>query len=184
MSEIPDSTLRSLFDEDANLDDIPDREESSSPDEPVTYRRLHNEKAPNIKIKHEKFAHRQLAYLIGSGRTQSECAIELGYTDAWVSQICRQPWFQDLVLEEITRTGRSVVDELIKNAAPGSVLTLLELRDSAQSETVRSSCAKELLNRYLGNTTVVVRHEEQTSGNAVEEVERLEREANRLRAVS
>jgi hypothetical protein len=181
--DIPSSTLSSLFD-DIDLTDLPEESCSAAEQNREEVRPLWNAKEPNINIKHERYRHRALAYLIGSGRTQGEAAKELGYTDAWVSQICRQTWFQELVLEEITRTGRSAVDELIKNAAPGSVLTLIEMRDTAKSEAVRLNASRELLNRYLGNTTVVIRHEEEASSNVVEEVARLEREADRLRTSS
>ena len=147
-------------------------------------RPLYNALPPNIDIKHERIRHRMLAYLLANGRTQEQAAAEMGYTGPWVSQIARQPWFQELMLEEKTRSGRQAVDELIRGAAPGSVLTLMELRDSAESESVRFNASKELLNRYLGNTTVVLRREEEASSNVVEEVERLEQQANRLRSSS
>jgi len=173
--DIKESTLDNLFDDVLSGPD-------SGQDE-VDVRPLFNQQDPNVKIKHERMVHRQMAWRVGAGSTQREISHEFGYSEAWVSQICRQEWFQEMVLEEITKTGRSVVDELVKNAAPGSVLKLIELRDSSKSESVQFNASKELLNRYMGNTTTVIRHEEnEASKDPVEEVERLEREAERLRA--
>lgn len=121
---------------------------------------LFNASAPQWNAKWEKFKHRQLAWLIASGCTQKEAAVRVGYSQVHTGNVCRQPYFQKLVLKEITRTGRNAVDELIKNAAPNSVLKLIELRDTSASPTVQFNASKELLNRYLGNTTTVIRHEE------------------------
>jgi transcriptional regulator with XRE-family HTH domain len=177
--DVKESTLNKAFEE--FCDDLTSSPECEPDQEDI--RPLFNQQEPNVQIKHERMAHRQMAWCVGAGYTQGEIAEKFGYSQSWVSQICRQEWFQSLVLEEITKTGRSVVDELVKNAAPGSVLKLIELRDAGKSEAVQFNASKELLNRYMGNTTTVIRHEEnEASKDPVEEVERLEREAERLRA--
>lgn len=120
------------------------------------------------------------------GFTQGQAATQLGYTQPWVSQICRQPFFDRLVLKEIARSGRNAVDDLIKNAAPGSVMKLLSLRDDvATPPTVQFNAAKELLNRYLGNTAQTIRHEDvDIPKDPQAAVEQLEKELERRREVN
>lgn len=143
---------------------------------------LHNRLEPNVDIKHERIQHRKMAWMIAKGLTQREVAKEMGYTEGWVSQVCRQPWFTEMVVEELSRVGRNVVEEIFKNAAPGSALKLIELRDNAESESVQLSATKELLDRYLGKAPQTVLHgDAEAVDDPKEEYERLEREARRLR---
>jgi hypothetical protein len=144
--------------------------------------RLHNQLPPNIDIQHERVRHRMLAFLISTGSTQREAAKEMGYSEGWVSQICRQEWFVGLVAEEITKAGRSVVDELFRNAAPGAVLRVIDLSQNAEKDAVKLAANKEILERYLGKSTQTVLHgEAKVCDDPVEEVQRLEAEAQRLR---
>jgi len=143
---------------------------------------LHNRLNPNHKIKHERFWHRQVAFMVAKGMSQTEIAKELGKTDAWISQVVRQPWFSKLVLKELHSSGRTAVDEIFKNAAAASALKLIEIRDNPKTPVgVALNAADKLLDRYMGKAPQTLRHEDGGSvDDPVKEAEKLRQEIEAL----
>lgn len=102
--------------------------------------------------KHEKPEHRLMLWYRLQGYNLKEVAAAMGYNEASVGQICRQPWFVKAFCELSTEMGKDAV----KNFLEGEVLPTLEriksLRDSGESDAVRLAAGKELLDRYLGKS--------------------------------
>ena len=55
---------------------------------------LFNAREPNLAIMHEKPEHRLLLWMKAQGASNREIAYQSGYTEAWLSQLFRQPWAQ------------------------------------------------------------------------------------------
>lgn len=111
---------------------------------------LHGQRPPNLGITHEKPEHRLVLFLKLQGLSNGEVAERSGYTEPWVSQITRQPWFQRRLLEELKLSGRSQMTEYLKVQVTDSFVKLAELRDNAKSETVQAACAMNFIDRVLG----------------------------------
>jgi transcriptional regulator with XRE-family HTH domain len=115
---------------------------------------------PNFAIIHEKPEHRLIVYLKARGMSNREVAERVGYSEAWISQICRQPWFRIRIVQELREAGMDKVAKLLEGAAVDSIYTLLEIRDDgAAPKAVRRACADSLLDRWLGKPTVHVAHD-------------------------
>jgi len=74
---------------------------------------LHGRRDPNIPIIHEKPEHRLILILKLKGFSNREIAKEMGYTEAWVSQVTRQSWFQSMLVDKMAEAGDKVLDRLI-----------------------------------------------------------------------
>ena len=129
----------------------------------------------NIDIVHEKPEHRIIIYLKAQGMSNREVAEQSGYTEAWISQVCRQPWFRLRLVQVLQEMGVDKVQALLKSAALDSVYTIIELRDDTEApKAVRRAAADSLLDRWLGKPTVHVSRDEprMPSTPEVEEIDR------------
>jgi len=116
---------------------------------------------PNFSIIREKPEHRIVVYLKAQGLSNKEIAERTGYTNAWVGQVCRQPWFRLKLVQELKEAGIDQVNAVLKASALDSVFTLVDLRDDVTApKAVRKSCADSLLDRYLGKAVQRVEHDE------------------------
>jgi hypothetical protein len=114
----------------------------------------------NFAIIHEKPEHRLIVYLKAQGLSNKEVADKTGYTQSWVSQICRQPWFRLRLVQELKDAGADKVNEILRSAALDSVFTIIDIRDDVTApKAVRRACADSLLDRFLGKPTVHVEHD-------------------------
>lgn len=118
--------------------------------------KMHGAKPPNLVIAKEKPEHRLILLLKAKGMSNREIAQETGYTDAWLSQLTRQPWFQTRLCELLGRAQDEIVDGIARVEAANSMFKLVHLRDHAKSEPVQADCAKEILNRFQGKPTTRV----------------------------
>ena len=172
------SPLRGLFEE----DDL----------SKVEARPFFNGRDPNLAILHEKPEHRVLLMLKARGLSNREIAMESGYTEAWISQLMRQPWATALLSELITSSGVDVLETLIKSEAVPSFRKLVEVRDMELNPktagVIANSCVA-ILERHLGKPQqhVKVESSNRTTLTSVHEVDakiaELEAETNRLLGV-
>lgn len=151
---------------------------------------LYNAKDPNLGILSESPRHRMVIYLKAQGLANRKIAHRMGYTDAWVSQILRQPWARLRLLEELRIGGREGVQGILQAEAEESVYTLIGLRDAAEDEGVRLRASQDLLDRYLGKATQRVETKSEASityediTGIEREIKETEREINRIAGVS
>jgi hypothetical protein len=116
--------------------------------------RLFNARQPNFAIIHEKPWHRLFIYLKAQGLSDRELAVKSGHSQAWISQLCRQPWFRLRLVQELKDAGQGAIQRVLQSTALDSVFTLIDLRDDGQApKAVRRACADSLLDRYLGRPT-------------------------------
>jgi hypothetical protein len=111
---------------------------------------LYGAKDPNLAILREKPEHRLILLLKVKGFSNREIARQLGFTDAWISQVVRQPWFQVELLKELRKIKGEIVDSIVRVEATNSIFKLIQLRDNARSEEVQKSSAIHLLDMHLG----------------------------------
>ncbi len=109
-----------------------------------------NAKKPNLAIEHEKPEHRAILLLKARGWTNSEIAKYTGYTDAWVSQITRQPWFQVALIKLLNECGKEPLKDFLGAQLEPTLIRLIQLRDQNISLPVAMAATSDLLNRYLG----------------------------------
>ncbi len=116
---------------------------------------------PNLAILDEKPEHRLIVYLKAQGHSNKEIADRTGYTQPWISQLTRQPWFRLRLVQELKEAGQDAIDAVLKSSALDSVFTLIDLRDdNAAPKAVRAACANSILDRFRGKPVQTVQHEE------------------------
>lgn len=124
---------------------------------------LHGQRPPNIPIDHEKPEHRLILFMKAEGYSNRECAIVGGYSDAWVSQVTRQPWFVKRLMEFIDEAGKNKVKQLLEATLVDSIFTLVEIRDDPKTPSaVKARVSDSLIDRVLGKPKQSVEIQEKT----------------------
>ncbi len=147
---------------------------------------LFNSKDPNWSILHESPRHRIIIFLKAQALSNRDIARRLDLTEAWVSNILRQPWARQRLVEEIREAGQDAVQGLLASAAEDSVLKIISVRDSATEPAVQLRAADSLLDRYLGKAVqrsevkAEVTHMAEDIDAVNREIEENERELKRL----
>ncbi len=136
---------------------------------------LFNSKPPNLGILSESPLHRQVIYLRAQGMRQCEIARRMGFTDAWVSQILRQPWARVRLLEELKLAGREGVQGILQSEAEEAVFRVIELSRTAEDESVKLRANDSILDRFLGKAIQKVESKIE-SHVTVEDVSQIDRE--------
>jgi hypothetical protein len=160
---------------------------SDEPDLPSP-KPLHNALPPNVTIKRENPTHRLICFLKAQGKSNREIAKRTEKTEPWISQVVRQPWARELILEEITGSGKAALDVIFESEATNSAFTLIEIRDDVGMKgATRAAAANSLLDRFLGKpvTKNLNLHGKLTAedelNNIDKELQELEEEEARLR---
>lgn len=137
---------------------------------------LHGTKEPYYEVQKETPEHLVIAYAAASGLSQREIKERFGKSGLMVSNLFRQPWFQQRVVDIISEQGRDVVKTIIAGAAMDSVFRMIYLRDHAESEQVQFSSSKDLLDRHLGKAPATVEHKDKPLDDPLKEESRLRRQ--------
>lgn len=150
-----------------------------SPEAQVNGRLLHGHGPPKFELVEELPWHRQAAHMFGCGGavTIKEVAEAFEVDRGTVSNLLRQPWFQERVTEIMARHGNKDIMEMFRAEQFNSLITLIEIRDDPNaSKQVRSANAINILDRILGKPTqrVETSNANPISSDPVAEVERLE----------
>lgn len=147
---------------------------------------LFGAKTPDLRIEHETAQHRIVLLLKLRGLNNREIAKATGFTEPWISQITRQPWFQMRLTKMLSEAADDILTQRIKVEASRSLDTLVEIRDNTSAPAAaRATCAINIIDRLLGkpvqkneNTTNVfhVQTKLEDLNRQIEEVEAAERE--------
>lgn len=144
---------------------------------------LYGRSAPMWELQKEEPWHTQAAYLFAAGNLSAKDVAEVVERDERTCRnLLRQDWFQRKVTEIIATHGGRDVMELFRAEAFNSLVTLVEIRDDPkQSAAVRSSNAKDILDRAYGKATQRMEFSDVPKSNdPVGEARRLEEENVRL----
>jgi hypothetical protein len=143
-----DGDSEQLFDNNPLSSDAVTSAEATDPDRLFQASALN---PPNFAILTEKPEHRIIVYLKAQGMSNKEIAERTGYTQSWVCQIARQPWFRLRLVQELKEAGVDAVQTVLKSSALDSVFTLIDIRDDPTTpKAVRSQTCERLLDRYFG----------------------------------
>jgi hypothetical protein len=134
------------------------------------------------EIRRENPWHLSAAYMYATGSCNNEIAEAHGKSPQAVSNLIRQSFFQNRVLEIMAANRRDIMD-LFKAERINTLATLIEMRDNPETPGhTRALCCREILDRSMGRPTQRIEAVgEVTSADPVAEVERLEAEVKRLR---
>lgn len=109
--------------------------------------------SPERRIKREKYRHRLVAYGLAEGIDYSLIAQKTGYSTHHICTLAGQEWMQALVLTIQNTMGFDALNQMLREAAAGSIQTLISIRDDVNAPySVRSSNAKELLEKVMGKS--------------------------------
>ncbi len=113
--------------------------------------RLTDDIRPNLTLKKEQPQHRMIVMLKAQGRSNRSIAETMGMDEAWISQVLRQPWARQRLVQEITEMGRDAVREMLSVSAIDSLNRLIDLRDDPKTPAgVKRQACSDLLDRALG----------------------------------
>lgn len=116
-------------------------------------------KAPAYVMQEEKAQHRVICYLAAEGNTRNEIAEKTGFSPVMIGYTLKQPWAQKRIAEIIRQHGGDHVEAALKGAVLDCANLLIStVRDSSMDIKVRSSNAKEILDRVYGKSNQVVTH--------------------------
>ena len=120
---------------------------------------LHNDLDPKYEIKRETTKHRVALFMASQGKGIGEIAERLGLSRMAVTNLLRQPWARERIVEEIQEAGVDELRKILAGEAKASITKLVELRDNADSAQVQLAAADKLLDRFLGKPTQPIRDE-------------------------
>ena len=109
-----------------------------------------------VRYKKEKFEHRLMLWYKLQGFSQKEVAQLLGVTPQTVSNVTLQPWFQEAFVALSTEMGKSAVETFLEGEVLPALQRTAEIARSGESEAVRLAANREILDRFLGKSTVKI----------------------------
>lgn len=161
---------------------------------------VHNDRVAGVEVKREKGWHRTAAYLLNTGKTQIEVAEALDKTPQMISILTSQPWFRTLQAQIVSNEGGNEVMEIMKNAAGGATLRLVELASGkftyppdengrvlsvAVKPEIALASIKDILDRHLGKAPQHIDYtEKKPVGDPKEQYEELQRKLSELRPLT
>lgn len=160
-------------------------------------RPLHGQKPPPVALQKESPAHRVVVLLVARGMRMKEVFEHLGgkwengkpvsgtgmFSYQHLLTISKQPWFKKEVVDILEESGMDKVKAMLEAETIPSIERLIDLRDNAESESVRLSATNSLIDRIRGKAT---QHVESTTTHKYEktpsEAEKLDKEIAKIEA--
>lgn len=145
--------------------------------------RLQGDRVPETTIMTERPVHRMMIYLNAQGASPKEIANQTGYSYASVTQLLRQPWARQRLLQILKETGQDAVKHFLTNEISPSLEVLRAVRDDGTEKgATRVIAADKILDRALGKATVHVESNSTIlSGKIPDEVARIDAELKSVR---
>jgi len=134
---------------DEELREAPEAELESLGIRPLWKAVCASEKAPAYLNKKELPQHRVIAYLKAVGMKNIEVARKLGYSQASINYLVRQPFMELLILDEIKKTHDPAL-QLMMNESFDAAVRTIELSKNAENEQVRLKANESILDRKWG----------------------------------
>lgn len=111
-------------------------------------------KYANHLIKRERPEHRLMLWLKLNGHSNKEVANTTGYAYHTVCQIVKQPWFVENFCRLSSEMGKDSVQTFLEGEVMGALERTVDLAKSADSDAVKMSANREILDRFLGKSVV------------------------------
>ena len=149
---------------------------------------LFNAKEPNLQIMHEKPEHRWMLWMKAQGSSNREIAQETGYSESWLSQLFRQPWAREVVLDMMKASGKGTLERVlarVEGEVMNSLDKLVDVRDNPETPpAVVRACSVDIIEQFLGKPKQKMDITQQVTTIDVaetdKEIARLEAEEKRL----
>lgn len=113
-------------------------------------------------LKTEKPEHRLMLWYRLQGYNVKETALLSGYQYNHVARICRQQWFISAFIKLAAEAGKDSVQTFLEGEVLPALQRTVDLAQNAEGENTRLAANKEILDRFLGKSTVKV--ESKSSG--------------------
>jgi len=137
---------------------MPSVEEDSTAAFPDT-EAFFGQRSPSYLLQEEKPQHRVICYLAAEGNTRNEIAEKTGFSAVQVGYVLKQPWATKRIADLIRQHGGDQVEYALKGAVLDCAQFLIRtVRDPQCDVKVRSSNAKEILDRVYGRAQQVMTH--------------------------
>lgn len=107
-------------------------------------------------IRKEKPEHRLMLWMRLQGHSIKEIAAATGHAYNTVARVNAQPWFLEAFTTLSTHFGADALSKFLEGEVVKSAETLVQLRDTAESESVRAAAANAILDRVRGKPTAKV----------------------------
>ena len=109
-----------------------------------------------IRYQKEQPAHRLMLWYKLQGFDNREVAKLTGYSYHSVNQIVKQEWFQTAFCQLAEEMGKDRINSFLEGEIMPALVRTAELAKTSESEAIRLAANKEILDRYLGKSTVKV----------------------------
>lgn len=109
-----------------------------------------------VKLKKESFQHRLILWYRLQAFNNKEIAQLLGCTPQTISNVSKQPWFQTAFVELAAEMGKDAIQTYLEGEVMPALYRTAELARSGETDQVRLAANRELLDRFLGKSTVKV----------------------------
>jgi len=111
---------------------------------------LFNDIEPGLVLQREKPVHRLIVELAQRGGTVQAIAAEVGMTQQHVSQVLRQPWARQRIVNGLKESIQNELKELLERSARPALERIVTLSESAEDLRVKADANKYLVDRLLG----------------------------------
>ena len=100
----------------------------------------------------ERPVHRRVQELAINGYTNNEIAATVGLTPSTVSNVLRQPWAREHMVDRMAETANEEIKSLLEAAAPSAVKRIIELASDPRIEGTKLvlDANNAILDRFLG----------------------------------
>lgn len=122
---------------------------------------LHNDIDSGVTYKKEKISHRLIICAAAGGATNVEIAASLGLSLPTVSNVLRQPWARERMLQTMKDNADENIRDILKTAAIPALKQIIETStDETVKAEVRLAASRDIVDRFLGKATQPLTHEE------------------------
>lgn len=116
-------------------------------------------KKPLREVEVERPYHRLFLYAAMSGMNATEIAEATGYHPTCIRNVLKQPWALEFMSKQLEKHGCGRVEQILRGASADAAALLVEtIRDPECDIKVRSSNAKEVLDRVFGRSQQFINH--------------------------
>lgn len=125
---------------------------------PATPNGLYNDIAPHHELRREQPWHRVAINMARRGFSNQIISVKLGKSPVAISNLLRQPWARDYIVNKMEDDIQTEVANMFKGAvkvAAGNILTALQSED----EAVRMRASVNVVERVCGKATQPIREE-------------------------
>lgn len=100
--------------------------------------------------------HRLMLWYKLQGFNNREVAKLMGYSCHTVNQVVKQVWFQEAFCRLAEEMGKDKIEAFLEGQVMPAFERTVDLAENGESEAIRLAANKEILDRYLGKSTVKV----------------------------